>query len=161
MPLPKLELRPLRTSYGATHPDSSHYVRLEGGLGKNRLDQLGSSATVAVRWALTALEYQYFLAFWRTLEEGALPFLIDLVLEGPDLVEYVAQFLPGTVGTSEPSPEAFTVDATLEVEPSVPDPETDQSIVDLFTVYGLDGPSVLDRLAQFVNEDLDLPALNP
>jgi len=159
MPLKKLDLVP-DSAYSVTAPQAATYVRLGGGSGKIRLDQIGAACQFRVSWILDASQYQYFTSFWRVLNRGSEKFLIDLLFDSPALEEYEVLLVPGSLSLDSARGTAYVVSATLEgARTSLDDPEFDASIVDLYTEYGDYGQDLLAQLAQFANYDLAVPAL--
>lgn len=149
----KLALVPSQAGYSAAAPDDSVYVKLDGGLGKIRLDQVGGSATVSVTWVLDDAQYQYFTAFWRVAGNGTSRFLIDLILGEPLLREHVALFVPGTLSLEGTTGHSYRVRAELEVEPAEYDAALDEWILESYEDGGAMS-ALLARLAVLVNEDL-------
>jgi hypothetical protein len=120
MPLPKLWLQPVRDGYSVTPGKQNVVIQLDGGAPRVRADQLGANATVTINWILGQADYDYLLAFYRSqLSSGSLPFLIDLLFESSQPVEYTAQFInDGGPQLKSQSGLTYYVTATLSVAPS-------------------------------------------
>jgi len=89
-------------------------------------------AQVDVRWVCSPGEYTYLRAFHRLVGGGSLPFLIDLVLDGGDLMEYRARFVPGSLRLDRAEGNLRSCRASLEValaDPSTVGPDADAALV--------------------------------
>lgn len=142
MTLRTLELVPEQPRYGAAPAASVRRVEVAGGRARHRLEHLGAPAAVDCQWIADATEYDYLLAFYRTNRaEGAVPFLIDLWLDGFPLSPYQARFLtePRLTGHSG---EAFVVAAKLEAAPYARDAGDDQDLIDSYAPM-VDGLQVM------------------
>lgn len=148
----KLLLLPEQASYNFNPKNEVVSIDLEGGLSRSRKDVLGASAFVDCRWFLTSEQYQYFKAFYNlSAGRGALPFLIDLLLDQPFLEEFTAKFVADSFEMSDPRGLSFQVSAQLEVTPII-DEAFDEIILDSY----ING-SFLDELEKLVNVDWYLP----
>lgn len=123
MALPKCLVPPERSGYQATPGASVVTNQLDGGLGRYRADQAGASAQITVQWSVGRSDYAYLMAFKRQYE--AQSFLIDLILDSPDALEYTAFIVPGTWNLNSQSGVTYIVQATLEVAPLPADPQGD------------------------------------
>lgn len=142
----KLRLRPEQSTYVYTNGDEIISTQLEGGASRFRRDVVGAAATVRCTWTLDLNGYQYLRAFYNlATDKGALPFLIDLLIDQPTLEEYEARILPGTVEMSRPLGYSRQQSMTLEVIP-VHNPEVDRLIIDAFDN---DWINPLERLTNF------------
>ena len=120
MALPKCLVPPERSGYAATPGASVVTNQLDGGLGRYRADQAGASAQITVQWSVGRNDYAYLMAFKRQYEFQA--FLIDLILDSPDALEYTAFIVPSTWNLNSQSGVTYIVQATLEVAPLPADP---------------------------------------
>ncbi len=119
MPLPKLMLPPDQAQYAAAPAATSVSTKLDGGASRFRADQLGAAFELIVQWTMSAENFDYLIAFYRTaINYGADPFLIDLLLDSGDMQEYTAHFMPETFGLTGQMGETFVVGAKLEVVPN-------------------------------------------
>jgi hypothetical protein len=120
MPLPKLTLPPDQAQYAAKQYPTSVSTKLDGGASRFRADELGAAFLLDVQWTMSAANFLYLNAFYRTaVNNGADPFQIDLLIDDGIMRTYTAHFLPGTYGLIQQEGETFTVSAQIEV---IPDP---------------------------------------
>lgn len=118
MALPKLTQTPDRESYSYSDAAEAGETSFGGGASRARPGTPGSPGRVSVRWTTDRAGYLALLSFFRvTTIAGALPFLIDLIVDEPYLVEAEARFVPGTFVLSGKSGHRYEVGATLEVVP--------------------------------------------
>lgn len=129
----KLLLTPEAAGYSAAFGEEVIRTQLEGGSGRYRADMLNSSSMVECSWTLTAAQYNYLAAFYRTHKKGAVPFEIDLILDSAEKVERVANFMPNTFQLTGQSGPNYFVKATLEVQPMAIDAAADLAIVNAFS----------------------------
>ena len=155
MTLPKLKLIPAQDGYGAEDADDAVLrAKVSAGPSRTRLDMLGSTASVSATLQMDQAEYQYWRAFFRsTIAEGALPFLMDLLLDYPDTVEHEVK-LAAAPRLSGQKGLLYVVQLRLEVKPSPNAEGVDEAIAMLFGNYGSDGPLILASLEHLVNVDL-------
>lgn len=115
----KLELAPDQANYSTRLGSESASVRHEGNAGNYRRSYFNAARRVTVLWYCDANEYEYLQEAYRSwVASGGVPFLIDLILQTPDLVEHKACFIPGSFGLRSHSGLSYTVGAELEVEPT-------------------------------------------
>ena len=113
----KLNIPPDRASYSAKQENGIISVKLEGGVSRYRKDLEGVSKIVNVRWFVRDDGYDYLWAFYDTAtNSGALPFLIDLILENSNMTEYEAYFST-PLSLSSQSGDSYTLSSKLEVKP--------------------------------------------
>lgn len=118
MALVKLALSPDSSSYSVADGEDVIATKLDGGLSRYRLDILGASSKVSVKWICDRTQYKYLRAFYSVLiNKGATPFIIDLILNDPLPVEHVAYFIPGSMALTNQQGCVYEVSAQLEVEP--------------------------------------------
>lgn len=118
MALNKLKLTPDNSSYSVTDGKEVVATQLDGGAARYRRDILGATSAVAVSWILGTQDYKYLRAFYKALaSSGATPFLIDLILDKPELTEHKAYFVPGSVQLTAQKGLTYWVSAQLEVYP--------------------------------------------
>lgn len=119
MTLPVLGFPPDQTSYAATPGPSGVSTQLDGGASRFRADKLGAAILLPVQWTCTPKAYNYLWAFYRTsINYGADPFSIDLIIDSNVPQTYVAHFMPGTFGLASTQGLTYVVGATLEVFPN-------------------------------------------
>lgn len=153
MALSKLILPPDKEGYSVTDGTEVIAVQLDGGAARYRRDVLGATSRVPVQWKLNPGNYRYLRAFYRTAtNNGATPFLIDLLMDEPTLTEHQAYFVPGSMKLSSVSGLTHTVAAELEVIPDLPDAAYDAALVMIYEEYGPYGSvTILDELEAFAN----------
>lgn len=131
----RLLLRPDSASYSVQFAEEAVRVQLEGGRGRYRSDVLNGSDRVTAQWTLDRNEYDYFMAFYRSIaNHGATTFQLELIVDDFDLGERDVNFIPGTVSLTGQQGLSYTVQAELEVHAVVnPTQETDDTaIVDAY-----------------------------
>lgn len=132
----------------AIPPDQSGYsvkdglevvaTQLEGGAPKIRRDILGAVSRVNVTWIVDVDGYRYVKAFYKAItQSGALPFLIDLILDKPGLTEHTAYFVPDSIKLSQQRGNSYTVNAELYVTPEDVT-QTDSDFVFIYNEFGDD-----------------------
>ena len=155
MTTPKLHLVPVQATYAASIGNDIIRAELDGGSGRYRRDIIGATATVSVRWQCNGLAFQYLQAFYRTtINNGADPFFIDLILDGPEIREYKAHFLPGSLMIASTQGFQYIITANLEAEPLPVDEEYDNALVAAFEAFGRDAVNAGEELDEFTNEHL-------
>lgn len=134
----KMAIPPDKAGYSISDPNSLIATAVASGANRYRRDMFGANATVNVQWTCDPAEYQYIKLFFRTaLDEGALPFLIDMVLDhAPELTEHEAHFVPNSLKLSSHSGWTYVVTAQLDVKPK----GITQSDIDYVTVFENFGP---------------------
>jgi hypothetical protein len=131
----KLIRPPDKASYSVDFGQETVRQQLDGGAGRYRKDIAHSSSVVGCQWQLNQNDYDYFMAFYRLqTRQAALPFTIDLIIDGEELVERTVHFIPGTVRLVSQSGMQYVVGANLEVHAVVdPDQDTDdEAIIDAY-----------------------------
>lgn len=119
MALTKFIYPPDSSSYSVSDGSEVVSVGLSGGAGRYRQDVLGATSTVDCTWVFGPNEYKYFRAFYRALTgKGATPFLIDLILDIPELTEHKVYFIPNSVQLTGQRGATYWVSAQLEVYPA-------------------------------------------
>lgn len=157
MPLPKLVLRPENSSYTVKDGVEVASTALDGGASRRRLDQLGSVYSVNASFVLNSNQYQYLRSFYKTVTaSGSLPFLIDLIINEPDLTEYTAYFVEGSLQLQYQKGLTYSASCSFEVLPNPIDAEFDQSFVDFYALYGENYQSIFDMLEYIANHALDV-----
>jgi hypothetical protein len=151
----KLLVAPSKSGYAATPGNELLSVQLSGGPSWVRRDFIGAVAMIDATWNLPPEGANYLQAFYRTeLQRGALPFLIDLILDDFDLAEYQARFVPGSfrIGSVQGLKTSFS--AQLEVKPRAADAVADESLMEVFEAFDVEGGYALGLLEELVNVDL-------
>lgn len=151
----KLQIPPDQAAYVAVSGNEVLSVKLDGGASRYRSDIIGAWSSVTAQWTLNRMQYNYLSAFFRTkTKRGAIPFLCDLYLESSEIQEFTCYFVPSTFQLISQAGLTFTVGASLEVKPPVPDPDADNALVVLYEEYGDTGGNILALLSTLVNTDL-------
>lgn len=116
MSLEKLSYKPEQDGYNLTYRSGVIATELDGGDSRQRLDFAGKASRLNCSWLLDKADHELFMTFYRTtLVEGSLPFRIDLLVDGADLTEHNAKFVPNTLRLGGVEGNARRVFATLEV----------------------------------------------
>lgn len=111
-------INPESSSYSVEDGPSFIGVKLDGGASRFRKDKIGSARNVEVSWVFDRNEYLYFTSFYNTtINEGSLPFLIELILDDPIPVLHQVHFLQDTKKLSNQKGHSYTVTGTLEAIP--------------------------------------------
>lgn len=123
---------------GYTFRDGRHVLgtRLMGGASRYRKDLAGSTSTVSVNWTTDREGYLYIRSFFNAIvQKGALPFLIDLVLDQPETTEHKAYFIPETLSLNGQRGLQYSVSAELEVYPAAPWPYAEDYVA-IYNEFG-------------------------
>lgn len=130
----KLRVIPQSPGYGITPPAGEVIGSdIPGGLPGLSSDIEGGCSTIDVTFMLDAADWQYFEAFYRNrISNGPDPFLIDLILNGSDITEHVAMFVPETKRLTGAVADMRILAAQLYVLPAEVDAAADSSIVDIY-----------------------------
>lgn len=148
----KLVISPDSVGYTTLDGEEVVSIQLDGGASRTRRDKIGASSFVNCRWSLNALQYLYLRAFYNTATaKSSIPFLVDLLIDKPDVVEHVARFVPGSWSLAETRGRGYFVEARLEVDPVAIDEEFDEALIEFYGIYEDDLPLFLNDLEQFVN----------
>lgn len=152
-PVPFLPFIPDKSSYVYNINRDVVEVELDGGLARRRRDIAGSASRIECTWFLLPGEYQYFMAFYRSqLKRGAIPFLIELLLEQPYLEEIKASFRANTLSVKQIG-LSYEVSAELEAVPNT-DNDYDEMVLD-FYIGGEQTNPFWGSLEKLVNVDLE------
>jgi hypothetical protein len=155
MPLPKLHLTAPEDNYSFQDGESVLRAQVGAGPSRSRLDMLGAPIMLSVTLVLDGTGYQYWRAFYRSqIAEGSLPFIMDLIIDRPELEEHEVKLIPGSSGLGARRGEAYQVPLQLEVRMPVIDADYDAELVALYAIYGDDSAQILGLLAALVNVDL-------
>ncbi len=160
MTLPKLILDMDASSYTATFGDEMVSVQVAGGPSRVRRDFVGTPTIVAAQWVLSDIEYQYLMAFYRTvLVMGTLPFLMDMIIDYAEIGEFTCRLSPGTLLLNQKLGDSYMVQAQIEVTPIPTNADFDNALIALFGVYGDGLEPLLDILDSFTT--ITLPEFLP
>jgi hypothetical protein len=158
----KLMLTPIASGYAATPGNEVASVTLDGGASRSRRIQLGAHSIVNVSWVTGEDGYRYLTAFFNTITgKGALPFLMDLLLDNPSLTTHICKFVPNTFKPiSSVTARRFTASAQLEVKPLAINTASDLELVRSYNLaLGQIGEFSFERISRIAN--VVLPAEVP
>lgn len=157
--LPKLNIDVPQEGYSFDGTDAILRAKVSSGPSRLRLDMLDAPIEADVSLMLSGGQYQYWRAFFRhEIQYGALPFLIDLMIETPAITERQVQIVPGTLRTSVIG-DAHSVQFRLEVANLVPaNTEFDAALLLLFGIYGESAFYVLNQFDELANDVLPTTA---
>lgn len=115
----KIPLLPEQNSYGVGFSQDAIGVKLSGGGMRLRADFVGATSTVQASWLADIDDMTDFDSFWEfdTLK-GTLPFLADLILNGPWPLQYLVRQVPGSYRVNQVRGRSLRVSMELEVEPN-------------------------------------------
>jgi hypothetical protein len=150
--MPILSLPPDYASYAVTDSAQVLAVKLKGGASRYRQDILNSTSTVDCQWTLTATQYEYWRAFYRTATNtGAYPFYCPLTLDRSGVSNFKCYFVPDSISVSGMDGDVvFVIQAQLEVYPNPPDPISDAAII----AFNSNLQTSEDRLNTIVNYNI-------
>lgn len=143
--LRQLGLTPSLNGYSVQRGDT--LVRSQPGMGPSaiRLDRYNTPSRVSVSWNVGPADYNYLVAFYFTaIREGALPFLLDVVLDDPEVRQLEAVLIPGSFVLEGIDGLTYHVRAEAEVTP-IRLSEFDALMIEMFDAEGEDwGDMLLD-----------------
>lgn len=117
MPLPVLLLPPDQNSYTVKDGHTVIATALDGGASRQRADIQNASFLIGVQWTLSAFNFTYLKAFYRSaVNFGADPFNLDLYADSGAIQTYVVRFVPDSLALQSQAGLTFVVVAQLEVE---------------------------------------------
>jgi len=156
MALRKFGLLPDSATYKVSEGADAIRTKLDGGLGRYRLDVIGATKTVEVQWSLNRAGYNYVRAFYNSYANlSGSPFLIDLIIDDQAPEEHTAYILPESFSLASHRGLLYVVKATLEVKPIKRTEGYYELIVTLFDEYGSnydqEASDVFDALSNLVN----------
>lgn len=131
----KFLIPPDSSSYAVDFGEEATRVQLDGGVGRYRADILNAAPKVNCSWIMTAEQYTYAMAFYRTqTKRGSLPFQISLIIDDADLGERTVYFIPGSFKLSGQRGATYFLEGTLEVVPVINEDETTEDTA-IITAY--------------------------
>lgn len=137
MAMTKLKLAPDNSNYSVTDGREVLATQLSGGAARYRRDVIGAPSRVTVQWILDREEYRYLRAFYKVVtQSGSEPFLIDLILDVPELTEHTAYFIPESMALTGQKGLSHTVSAQLDVKPLDMDETAAIDLVNVFNYFG-------------------------
>lgn len=150
MAMQKFVIPPDNSQYSVNDGKEVVATELDGGAARYRRDVIGATSTVNVAWILDTIDYKYLRSFYRGLTgKGALPFLIDLILDEAELTEHKVYFVPGSMQLTGQKGLTYWVSAQLEVYPNE---DTDNGNAALmYNAMGKNWQKFEDKLNDIVN----------
>lgn len=113
----KFPFVPENSSYTVNYDSGVISTKLRGGSARYRRDVLGTNAIINANWIFNPQEFKYAKAFYDYIAlKGAVPFLIDLIVDDDVLTEHTAHFIPNSFKLTSQKGLAFFVSATLDVK---------------------------------------------
>lgn len=153
MALNKLSLKPDNSAYSVVDGKSVIATQLDGGAMRYRRNIVGATSKVSCTWIIGPQDYKYLRAFYRSIvANGALPFMVDLLLDEPALVEHKAYFVPDTMTLNSQKGLQYNVSATLEVFPNEYDSEADSIFAVMYGEFGPNYESIFPPLESEFDE---------
>jgi hypothetical protein len=152
--LPVMALTPSTSGYSVSRGDTVLSARPGMGPSAQRLDYFNTPSTLAVHWNVGPADFNYLCAFyWTAIREGALPFLIEAVLDHPDPRQLAAKMIPGSFALSGLSGMTYSVDAQVDVVPIL-SADYDAEVLMLWDELGADWEDWMIDLARLVNVEM-------
>jgi hypothetical protein len=112
-----LDFQPVRDGYQFTPAYDVVETRLDGGMLRKRKDVEWGCHYVDLNWVLRPEQYTQFMGFFRTtLEDGTLPFLLDLLADIHTPTTHKCRCVGGLPKLTSQRGHAYYVGARLEVE---------------------------------------------
>lgn len=150
-------LLPDKLGYSAQPGAAAMAVSLDSPGAAYRAAEARQASRVMAGWQCTPAEYQYLRALYRTgTSSGALPFVAQLVLDGPAVRQYEARFVPGSFRLAGVSGDTLAVSAEMEVvlaagQEEDEDEEFYAALTAMYEAFGQAAGSVGDDLYRIVN----------
>lgn len=114
-----LELTPDQANYSAEPGTEVARIQHDGPSGRYRRSVLNSARRVSVLWYCDAAEYALLQrAYLAWVAAGGQAFVMELILQSPDLVAHTCSFIPGSFRMTSVQEQTYTVQAELEVQPT-------------------------------------------
>lgn len=118
------------SGYSFTEPPVVVAVRTKGGLSRGFSDMDIASFPVKVSWLFVKADYATFVTFFEVnLVNGSLAFIIPLIINDWNLVNYVANFSTAGYTLNKIQGFNYTVSATLIVQPLAINATADNAII--------------------------------
>ena len=150
MAMTKFIIPPDNSAYSVTDGKEVVATQLDGGAARYRRDIIGATSTVNVSWILNEDSYKYLRSFYRGITgKGALPFLIDLILDEYEPIEHKVYFIPGSMQLTAQKGLTYWASAQLEVYPNEDTDNGDFAYI--YNALGQNWRISLDKLNVIVN----------
>lgn len=151
MTIYKLDMCPEQSGYSVQR--GTNFNEIQTGAGNTRIRRTSKNAEhiVTVNWTTDKNGYDFLQAFYRLWESQSPKiehFVLDLIIDKADLLEYKCYFTAGGApNLTSVSGFCYKVSAQLRVRPKVASKESDEMII----LGVLDLTNILEQLA---NQDL-------
>lgn len=146
-----LGLTPSVDGYTASRGDTMISTNPGQGPSAVRLDRFNTPTRLNVSWNVGPADYGYLVAFYYTaIREGALPFLMDSIVDHPLVRQLEAKMIPGSFTLSGVKGITYQVRADVDVVP-VLSPDFDALMLDMYAEGGEFWGDFIDMLDRLVN----------
>lgn len=142
----KMDLCPNQDGYSVQHGYGIIRQQLEGGASRFRKNKKNVPSIVNVSWLVEKDGYDYLKAFYEIWQNQDEAFLLDLIIDDAELLEYSCNFTGGIVLNSVLG-YSYRVSAELEAKTKKRNPDQDEIII-------LGVLDLVNPLEELVNEDL-------
>ena len=145
----KMALRPNQSGYSVQHPNAIERMQMAGGASRYRQGKKNLPSLVTLQWTTSKNGYDYLVAFfkvWQNQYPAINPFLLDLIIDDSELMEYSCRFTGG-LQLDQIAGHAYYISAEIEATAKKRNNDVDEII--LLGVLDL-----LNPLEQLVNVDL-------
>ncbi len=114
MSIPRLDYTPSSSRYSGQHGAGIISTNVEGGFPRLRRDQLQPPSTFRVQWVFGRDDFEDFMfAFRHTINSGATTFIIPLLLDYSDMIDYTAQLVPNSLRVTNAEGNRRVVTASI------------------------------------------------
>lgn len=145
---------PDKASYAVDDANAVIATTVASGATRYRKDMFGARPRINVQWTCDRDKYQYVRSFFRAIvDEGSLPFELDLIIDNPGLTRHECHFIPGSLKLTAHSGFTYIVSAQIEATPRLVN-EFDFEFVYIYDNFGSYFPLYDDMLNTIVNIDL-------
>lgn len=142
----KLEICPSQTGYSASINYGKNRIQLDGGASRYRQEYRKNSHSVSLTWVTNKFGYNSLVAFASLWSKQNEPFLIDLIIDSPELIQYKCWFKDG-LNLTKVEGLSYTLTADVEVQAYARNSEEDEIIV-------IGSLGIFEPLEKLVNTDL-------
>ena len=145
----KMALRPNQSGYSVQHSYPIDRMQMGGGASRLRKGKKNLPLLVTLQWLTDKAGYDYLKAFyelWLNQSPAINPFLIDLIIDYGDLLEYSCIFTDG-IRLDQVAGHAYYISANIEAKAKKRNNDQDEVII-------LGVLDLLNPLEQLVNVDL-------
>lgn len=145
----KMALRPNQSGYSVQHPYAINRMQMDGGASRFRKGKKNLPSSVTLQWATSKNGYDYLVAFfkmWQDQYPAINSFLLDLIIDDSELMEYSCDFTSG-LRLDQVAGHAYYISADIEATAKKRNNDQDEIIV-------LGVLDLLNPFEQLVNVDL-------